>query len=272
MIKISIIGAAGRMGQALVRFSRQMPELQLVAAVEQASSPCIGKDAGLLAGVGETGIPVTGDLAAAVTAADVIIDFSFHEVVPQTARLAARQRKGLVIGTTGLSPEERATVEEAAKSAAIVWAPNMSLGVNLLFALVQQAASVLGLDYDAEVVEMHHKLKKDAPSGTALRLAEKVAEGRRQDFKAVAIYGREGLTGERPRGEIGIHALRGGDVVGDHTVTFAIEGERVELTHKASSRDTFARGALRAAIWLPGRKPGLYDMQDVLGLKANAHG
>lgn len=270
MTTIAIIGAAGRMGQALIRGARPMTELKVTAAVEQAASPVVGKDAGLVAGLGEIGLRITSDLAAAVRSADVAIDFSFHEVVPQTALLAAQHGKGLVVGTTGLAPAERAAVEQAAKAVPIVWAPNMSVGVNLLFALVQQAAAALGLDYDAEVVEMHHRLKKDAPSGTALRLAEKVAEGRRQDFKAAAVYGREGLVGQRPRGEIGIHAVRGGDVVGDHTVIFAIEGERVELTHKASTRDTFARGALRAAVWLAGRKPGLYDMQDVLGLKGSA--
>ena len=267
MIKIAIIGAAGRMGQALIRCARPIQGLEVVVAVEAATSPFVGKDPGAVAGTGETGLRITSDLAAAVQAADVAIDFSFHENVPQTAKLAARYGKGLVIGTTGLTPEERAVVEQAAEMVPIMWAPNMSLGVNLLFALTQRAAAALGLDYDAEIVEMHHRLKKDAPSGTALRLAETVAAGRGQDLKAVAVYGREGLVGERPRGEIGVHAVRGGDVVGDHTVMFAIEGERVELTHKASSRDTFARGALRAAVWLPGRKPGLYDMQDVLGLR-----
>jgi len=267
MIKIAIIGAAGRMGQALTRCARQAQGLEIVAAVEAAISPAVGKDPGAVAGAGETGLRITSDLAAAVQTADVAIDFSFHENVPQTAKLAARYGKGLVIGTTGLTPDERAVVEQAAKTVSIMWAPNMSLGVNLLFALTQRAAAALGLDYDAEIVEIHHRLKKDAPSGTALRLAESVAAGRGQDFKAVAVYGREGLVGERPRGEIGVHAVRGGDVVGDHTVMFAIEGERIELTHKASSRDVLARGALRAALWLPGRKAGLYDMQDVLGLR-----
>ena len=267
MTKIAIIGAAGRMGLALTRCARQVHGLEIVAAVEAAASPAVGKDPGVVAGAGETGLRITSDLAAAVQAADIAIDFSFHENVPQTARLAARHGKGLVIGTTGLTPEERATVEQADRTIPIMWAPNMSQGVNLLFALTQRAAAALGLDYDAEIVEMHHRLKKDAPSGTALRLAETVAVGRGQDLKAVAVYGREGLVGERPHGEIGVHAVRGGDVVGDHTVIFAIEGERVELTHKASSRDILARGALRAALWLPGRKPGLYDMQDVLGLR-----
>ncbi len=267
MPKIAIIGAAGRMGQALVRCAHQMPELQVTAAVEQASSSLVGKDPGLLAGIGENGLKITSDLAAAVKGADVTIDFSFHEAVPHTVRLAAQCGKPVVIGTTGLNPDERAAVEAAAKTIPIVWAPNMSLGVNLLFALVQQAGRALGVDYDVEIVEAHHRFKKDAPSGTALRLGEKVAEGRGQVFKDVAIFGREGLGGERPRGQIGIHALRAADIIGDHTVLFATDGERVEISHRATSRDAFARGALRAATWLSGHQPGLYDMQDVLGLR-----
>lgn len=267
MIKVAIVGAAGRMGQTLVRCSKLMPGLQVVAAVDAAASPLCGKDSGLIAGIEENGIKITHDLAAAVKAADVLIDFSFHENVPVTIKLAAEHRKGVVIGTTGLNPEERAVVDQATKVIPIVSAPNMSLGVNLLFALVEQAAKVLGLDYDVEITEAHHKFKKDAPSGTALRLGEKVAAGRKQNFRDVAVYGREGLGGERPRGEIGIHALRAADIIGDHTVIFATEGERVEISHRATSRDAFAKGALHAGGWLVGQKPGLYDMQDVLGLR-----
>jgi 4-hydroxy-tetrahydrodipicolinate reductase len=264
MTKIAIIGAAGRMGQALVRCSHQGKDLQLVGAVEQAGCPLAGKDAGLVAGVGEIGLKIGTDLAAAVQAAEAVIDFSFHEAVPQTVRIAAQFGKAVVIGATGLNADERAAVERAAKSVPVVWAPNMSLGVNLLFALVEQAAATLGLDYDVEITEAHHRYKKDAPSGTALRLGEKVAAGRGQNFKDVAVYGREGLSGERPRGQIGIHALRAADIIGDHTVLFATEGERVEISHRATSRDAFAKGALRAAAWVVGRKPGFYDMQDVL--------
>ena len=267
MTKIAIVGAAGRMGQSLVRCSKLLPGLQVVAATEAASCPFIGKDCGLVAGIEETGIRITHDLAAAVKAADVVIDFSFHENVPATVKLAAAHGKGVVIGTTGLSPEERAAVDQAAKVIPIVWAPNMSLGVNLLFALVEQAAKALGVEYDVEITEAHHKFKKDAPSGTALRLGEKVAKGRQQNFRDVAIYGREGLGGERPKGQIGIHAIRAADIIGDHTVLFATEGERVEISHRATSRDAFAKGALHASGWLAGRKPGLYDMQDVLGLR-----
>jgi 4-hydroxy-tetrahydrodipicolinate reductase len=267
MIKVAIVGAAGRMGQSLMRCSKLLPGLQVVAAVDSASCPLCGKDSGVVAGIEETGIKITHDLAAAVKAADVVIDFSFHENVPVTVKLAAEHKKGVVIGTTGLSSEERATVDQAAKVIPIVWAPNMSLGVNLLFSLVEQAAKALGLDYDVEITEAHHKFKKDAPSGTALRLGEKVAQGRKQNFRDVTIYGREGLGGERPKGQIGIHAIRAADIIGDHTVLFATEGERVEISHRATSRDAFAKGALHAGGWLAGKKPGLYDMQDVLGLR-----
>ncbi|MEI7881539.1 MAG: 4-hydroxy-tetrahydrodipicolinate reductase [bacterium] len=267
MIKVAIVGAAGRMGQALARCTKLMPQLQLVAAVEAASSPLCGKDIGLIAGIGENGILITSDIVAAVKAADVLIDFSFHENVPVTLKQAVEHKKAVVIGTTGLNPEERDVVDQAAKVIPIVSAPNMSLGVNLLFALVEQAGKALGLDYDVEITEAHHRFKKDAPSGTALRLGEKVAHGRKQNFRDVAIYGREGLGSERPRGQIGIHALRAADIIGDHTVLFATEGERVEISHRATSRDAFAKGALHAGSWLVTQKPGLYDMQDVLGLR-----
>lgn len=268
MTKVAIIGGAGRMGQALVRCTKLVQDVQLVAAIEAASCPLCGKDSGLIAGIGENGVMITSDLAAAVKAADVLIDFSFHENVPVTVRLAITHKKGVVIGTTGLTPEERAVVDAAAKVIPIVSAPNYSLGVNLLFALVEQAAKALGVDYDVEITEAHHKFKKDAPSGTALRLGEKVAAGRKQNFCDVAIYGREGLGGERPKGQIGIHALRAADIIGDHTVLFAAEGERVEISHRASSRDAFAKGAIHAGLWLAkGKAAGFYDMQDVLGLR-----
>jgi 4-hydroxy-tetrahydrodipicolinate reductase len=267
MIKVAIIGAAGRMGQALTRCTKMMPQLQLVAAVEATSSPLCGKDIGLIAGIGENGILITSDIVAAVKAADVLIDFSFHENVPVTLKHAVEHKKAVVIGTTGLNPEERAAVDQAAKVIPLVSAPNMSLGVNLLFALVEQAGKALGLDYDVEITEAHHRYKKDAPSGTALRLGEKVAHGRKQNFRDVVIYGREGLGAERPRGQIGIHALRAADIIGDHTVLFATEGERVEISHRVTSRDALAKGALHAVSWLVSQKPGLYDMQDVLGLR-----
>jgi len=182
------------------------------------------------------------------------------------ARAAAGLGMAMVLGTTGLDESETAAVKQAAEKIPVVWSPNMSLGVNVLFALARQAAGILGVRYDVEIVEAHHKHKKDAPSGTALRLAHEVAAGRNQDFEAAAVYGRRGQTGERPAGQIAIHSLRLGDVVGDHTISFAVDGERLELSHHATSRDAFAVGALRAAMWVAGRKPGLYDMRDVLGM------
>ena len=266
MTRIVIIGAAGRMGQVLIRCGLRSKDVQLVGAIEAAGCPAVGKDAGLNAGAQEAGVKIGSDLRRVAASADVLVDFTFHSAVPGNAVIAAELKKAMVLGTTGLTGDEKAAVEKAAKIVPIVWAPNMSVGVNLLFSMVEKAAAALGMAYDVEIVEMHHRLKKDAPSGTALRLGEKVAAGRGQDFKTAAVHGRDGLVGERPPGEIGIHAVRGGDAVGDHTVLFATEGERLEFTHRASSRDGLAMGALRAAVWLGGRKPGLYDMQDVLGL------
>ena len=267
MTRIIIVGAAGRMGRALVRCAARCPALRVTGAIERPDCPDAGKDAGALAGLDPSGIRIVPDLASVIGNGDVLVDFSAHAAVPGNVRAAAGARKAVVLGATGLTDSEAAAVRDAARTIPIVWSPNMSVGVNLLFALVRNAASALGADYDVEIVEMHHRLKKDSPSGTARRLAEKVAEGRAQSLDAVAVYGRQGDVGERPRGEIGIHAMRGGDVVGDHTVVFANEGERVELSHRASSRDTFAMGALRAAQWIAGRAPGLYDVADVLGLK-----
>ena len=265
MITIAIVGAAGRMGGALIRGSRNGEGLKVVAALEQKGHAALGRDAGAVAGIDAIGVAIT-DNPKALEPADVLIDFSFHSAVPDNLSRAVRLGKPVVLGTTGLTDAETAAVKAAAGRIPILWAPNMSLGVNLLFAMVEKAAGVLGLEYDAEIVEVHHRHKRDAPSGTALRLGEKIAAGRGQDFKAVARSGRDGLVGERPRGEIGLHAVRSGDVIGDHTVSFATDGERIEFAHRASSRDAFAAGALKAALWLPGRAPGLYDMKDVLGL------
>ena len=265
MTTLCIIGAGGRMGRMLTAAAFATPGLQVAAATEIPGSPLIGQDAGELAGVGGIGVPVTEPDAA--PAADIAIDFTFHAAVPgNLSRAMAKGAKGYVLGTTGLTDEERAAVLEAAKSIPIVWAPNFSLGVNILLDLVKRTAALLDDSYDVEIVEMHHRHKKDAPSGTALGLAEAAAAGRGVKLADEAVYGREGVIGERPRGQIALHALRGGDVVGDHTVIFAADGERVELAHKASSRSTFAFGAMRAARWLPGRAPGIYSMRDVLGL------
>ncbi len=211
-------------------------------------------------------LDVGDDLATGIQKADAVIDFSFHKTTAEVIRLCTAARKPLVIGTTGHSAEEKAALLKAAAQIPCVWSGNYSVGVNLLFALTQRAASVLGSDYDAEVIEMHHRFKKDAPSGTAARLLEVILEERKLTPAALR-HGREGITGERTSTEVGIHSLRGGDVIGDHTVMFAALGERLELTHKASDRGIFARGALRAAQWIVSRPPGIYDMQDVLGLK-----
>jgi 4-hydroxy-tetrahydrodipicolinate reductase len=265
MTNIAILGAAGRMGQELIRCATRVPELKVVEAIETAGHPSLGQDAGLTAAAGTLlELPIS---AGPARLAQVVIDFTFHTATPANLAAAVAAGQGVVLGTTGLNEAEQAAVRSAATRIPIVWAANMSLGVNVLLDLVRRAAAILGPDYDAELIEMHHHHKKDAPSGTALALAESLAQGRGVALKDVACYGREGMTGARPRGQIGIHALRGGDVVGDHTVMFACEGERVELTHRASNREAFAMGALRAAHWLHGKKPGLYNMRNVLGLE-----
>ena len=242
-MKIAIVGAAGRMGKMLVALADANPALEVVAKVDVAE----GYDKAWPAGT------------------EAVIDFSFHSAVPAFVAKAAEEGLAYVLGTTGLSSEEQQAVDAAAQCIPVVQSGNYSLGVNLLLNLVQTAAKVLGPEYDVEVVEMHHRHKKDAPSGTALMLAKAVAAGRGVDFDAAAVYGRKGIVGERPEGEIAVHALRGGSVVGDHTVMFAGEVERVELTHRAQSREAFAAGALKAAQWAAGRQPGIYTMRDVLG-------
>ena len=243
-LRLVINGSKGRMGQTLIACAKEVPELEVVAEV----------DAG-------------DDFAAAVAKADAIIDFSHHSIIEPILARCLDGKKTLVIGTTGYTDHQVEAIRHAAAQVPIVFAPNYSVGVNTLFWLTRKAAQILGPAFDLEVVEMHHRLKKDAPSGTAKRLAEILAEERELDYNQDTRHGRQGIVGERTNAEIGIHAIRGGDVVGDHTVIYAAQGERVELTHKASSRETFARGALRAALWAHGRAAGLYDMQDVLGLK-----
>jgi len=244
MTTISIVGYKGRMGHALIECAGSNPELQLVGRVDQGD-----------------------ELEPAVSRAEVVIDFSFHEVTAEVVDLAARHKKAMIIGTTGHTEAEKGRITKASKAIPIVWASNYSTGVNTLFWLTRKAAEILGPGFDLEVIEMHHRMKKDAPSGTAATLAEILAEVRNQQLSDIIRHGRQGIVGERTSAEIGMHSLRGGDVVGDHTVVFAAPGERVELTHKASSRETFAMGALRAALWVTHQKPGLYDMQHVLGLK-----
>lgn len=266
MISVAIIGASGRMGVALINSICSFENLKLTAAVEQPGHPSVGQDSGTVSGCAPNGVLVTDDTAAAVIAADAVIDFTFHTVVPETAALIRKHGKAYVLGTTGLTNDALVVVEAAATAAPVMLAPNMSLGVNLLLSLVKQAAAVLDAGYDAEIVEMHHRHKRDAPSGTALALAKAVAAGREVNFDDVACYGRKGITGARDAKTIAVHALRGGDVVGDHTVVFSSDGERVELVHKASNRGCFAGGALRAAEWLVSKEPGFYSMREMLGL------
>jgi 4-hydroxy-tetrahydrodipicolinate reductase len=242
--RVLIVGSKGRMGQALVACAGKTPGLEVVAQIDKGD-----------------------DLASVIGGCDVVIDFSAHSATAAVAELCAGQHKALVIGTTGHTDTDTFQIKRQTERIPIVWASNFSTGVNTLFWLTRKAAEILGPEFDLEVVEMHHRLKKDAPSGTAKTLAEILAEARKLQLNMAARHGRTGLVGERTPGEIGVHSIRGGDVVGDHTVIFANLGERLELTHKASSRDTFANGALRAAQWLVGRQPGLYNMQDVLGLK-----
>ncbi|MBM3572468.1 MAG: 4-hydroxy-tetrahydrodipicolinate reductase [Alphaproteobacteria bacterium] len=265
-MKIGIVGAGGRMGQMLARQISETKGAKLVAASERPDSSVVGRDAGELAGVGPLQVKIGADAGAAFAAADAVIDFTVPAATLAHAKLAMAHKRGLVIGTTGIDAAQAKEIEAAARAAPIVWAPNMSLGVNLLVALTEQVARALDADFDIEIVEMHHKHKIDAPSGTALGLGRAAAKGRAVSLDQVWVKSRDGHTGARPRGAIGFATLRGGDVVGDHTVVFAGEGERIELTHKAASRVIYARGAVRAALWLHGRAPGLYSMKDVLGL------
>jgi len=265
-LKVVIAGCSGRMGHALLESVFADADLVLHGALDRAENPSLGHDAGEQFGK-LSGVKVTSDIEAALSGADVLVDFTRPEASMQYMDACQKANVGMIIGTTGFSAEQKAAIEAASKNIPIVFAPNMSVGVTLLINLVEQAARVLKDGYDIEVVEMHHRHKVDAPSGTALRLGEAAAHGIGQDLKDCAIYAREGVTGEREAGKIGFATLRGGDVVGDHTVMFAGIGERVEITHKASSRATFAIGALRAAKFLAGKRVGLYDMQDVLSLR-----
>lgn len=265
-VKIVIAGCSGRMGHALLEGVFADAELVLHGALDRANNPQLGRDAGELLGK-SSGIKITDNLEGALNGADALIDFTRPEASMQYIEACRKAKVSMVIGTTGFSGEQKLAIQDAAKDIAIVFAPNMSVGVTLLINLVEQAAKVLNDGYDIEVVEMHHRYKVDAPSGTALRLGEAAAKGLGQALDDSAVYAREGVTGEREAGKIGFATMRGGDVVGDHTVVLAGIGERVELTHKASSRATFALGALRAAKFLRGKQSGLFDMQDVLGLR-----
>lgn len=267
MVKIIVAGAGGRMGARLVGLIRESADLQLVGAVERKGHPAVGSDAGDIAGCGRTGVAITDDLASAIDLADALIDFTAPDATLAHLRVMAAKRKAMVIGTTGLSAAQLAELKTAAQSLPCVFSPNMSVGVNVVLKVLADMARAFGGDYDIEVTEAHHRLKKDAPSGTALKIAQVLADATGRALDEVAVYGRKGMVGERRRGEIGIQVIRAGDIVGDHTVLFGGPGERIEVTHRAENRDTFARGALRAAQWVVTRPPGLYDMHDVLGLK-----
>ncbi|MFT5721414.1 MAG: 4-hydroxy-tetrahydrodipicolinate reductase [Motiliproteus sp.] len=267
MTRIAITGAAGRMGKNLVQAVLDAPETTLGAAIINPNSSLLGADIGELVGAGNLGVTAVGSLAERVDDFDLLIDFTSIELTLANLEFCRQHGKSIVIGTTGFNEAQKALIAEAATSIAVVFAPNMSVGVNLCFKLLELAAKVLAEDYDIEVIEAHHRHKVDSPSGTALRLGEVVADALGRDLSECAVYGREGKTGARPAKEIGFSTVRAGDIVGDHTVLFATEGERVEITHKASSRMTFAKGAVRAASWLRLQDKGLFDMQDVLGLR-----
>lgn len=267
MINVIVAGAAGRMGQRIGYMISQHPELNYAAAFEAPGSPAIGNDPGVMGGWGEAGIKIEEGLEAVIDKGDVIIDFTFHKATMEFAKIAASHKRAMVIGTTGLSAENLAELEKLSADFPCVQAPNMAVGVNVLFKLAEKTASILGDDYNIEIVELHHNKKKDAPSGTALKLAEMAAAGVNRDLAKVGVYERNGIIGERTVEEIGVQTVRAGDIVGEHTIYFAGPGERIEITHRAHSRDNFAQGAAKAAAWVAGKKPGMYSMFDVLDLQ-----
>lgn len=267
MRRIGIVGVAGRMGRTLVEACGAAEGALVAAATERPGAAVIGQDAGELTGFGTLGVKIADDLAAVIHDCDAVIDFTRPEASLAHLDICRKNGKAFVLGTTGFSAGQKARIAAAAQDIPIVMAPNFSVGVNLCLKLLDTAARVMGDYTDIEIIEAHHRHKVDAPSGTALRMGEVVAAALGRDLKDCAVYGREGVTGERERKTIGFATVRAGDIVGEHTVMFADEGERVEIVHKASSRLTFARGAVRSALWLRGKPAGLYDMQDVLGLK-----
>lgn len=266
MIPVSVAGCAGRMGRRILWAVLHESGLSLHSAFEAHGHPLIGRDAGALAGLTDAGVAVASSVEAA-RGSRVLIDFTAPEASERHLRFCAEHEIALVLATTGFSDAQKALVHETARRVPVVYAPNMGIGVNVILGLVRQAARILGSEFDIEVIEAHHNQKKDAPSGTAFGLAEAAAEGRKLRLAESAVYGRHGTPGARKPSEIGIHAIRGGDIVGEHTVLFAGPGEKIEISHSALSRDIFAHGAVRASLFAAGRAPGLYDMQDVLGLK-----
>jgi 4-hydroxy-tetrahydrodipicolinate reductase len=266
MIKIAVCGAAGRMGQRIIVAVKEAG-CELSGALERPRHELVGQDAGLIAGCGPLGVKISDDLNEVVEGCDVLIDFTTPKVSLKNLELCGLKKKAIVIGSTGFTPEERELAAELAKDIPVIIAPNMSVGVNVCFKILKDIAKTLGDDFDVEIVELHHNKKKDAPSGTAVRMGEVVAEALGRDYNQVARCSREGIIGERTREEIGMQTIRGGDIIGEHTVYFIGMGERIELSHRAMTRDMFSRGSVRAAKWVVGQQPGIYDMQDVLGLK-----
>lgn len=266
MLRIAVTGAGGRMGRTIIEAIQGTEDCQFTAAFERMDSSLIGADAGELAGLGNLGVPITGDIDSAIDSFDLMIDFTTVDSTLDHIETCKEHDKKIIIGTTGFSPDQKIIIQQAAEQIAVVFAPNMSVGVNLSLKLLEMASSVLGDDVDIEVIEAHHRHKVDAPSGTALRMGEVIAETLGRKLEDCAVYGRQGITGARDPKTIGFETIRAGDIVGEHTVMFAGMGERIEITHKASSRMTFAKGAVRAAKWLADKDKGLFDMQDVLGL------
>ena len=266
MVELVVAGAAGRMGGRIIALAREAADLRVSGAFERPGHPSLGRDAGELAGVGHLGVPIAADPAPLLGRGRILVEFTAPEPTLEHLRLAAAGGAGAVVGTTGLQPVQVDEIRRLAARVPILQSPNMSVGVNLAFRVLALIAKALGDDYDVEITEIHHRMKKDAPSGTAAKMAEVIAEALGRRIEDAGVYGRHGLVGERRPKEIGVHALRGGDVVGDHTVVFSTVGERLELTHRAHSRDTFAHGALRAARFVATAPPGLYSMLDVLGL------
>jgi 4-hydroxy-tetrahydrodipicolinate reductase len=267
MVRTIVSGAAGRMGGRIIHMIEATEGISLTGALEQPGHSAVGKDVGEVTGLPKKGITVSGSLAELLPQGDVLIEFTHPEPTLEHLKEVAAAGKAMVIGTTGLNPEQVGELKWLAEKTRVVFAPNMSVGVNLMFKVVENIAKILTEGYDVEIVEAHHRLKKDAPSGTALKLAQVIAQALGRDLDKVGVFGRKGLTGERTPEEIGIMTVRAGDIVGEHTVTFCGIGERIEIIHRAHNRDNFARGAVRAALWVVDQAPGLYDMQDVLGLK-----
>lgn len=267
MIRAIVTGAGGRMGGRVLALAKEADDFQIVGATERPGHPAIGQDAAEVAGLGSVGVKVADDLTKIITGGNVVIDFTAPEASIGHLRAASDAGVAIVVGTTGLSKDQLEEARRLATKMPCVISPNMSVGVNVLFKTLKEVASALGDDYDVEIVEAHHHFKKDAPSGTALRMAQVVAEALGRDLERVGVYGRKGIVGERPKAQIGVHTVRAGDIVGEHTVVFGGMGERIEIVHRAHSRDNFARGALRAARFVVKAPKGLYDMADVLGLK-----